>query len=152
MPRRKLDEQEFRRIAESHGLSPSEVKSVVNSFFSVILRYSRSLPYDDERKIFSREAFDARTRAFSIPYVGRIGPSYSRYLKWRANEAKEQEQERRAGCRAGYTKDDVENIAREVLAGNPPPKRERKKISDEYVRVWFVSNGKRRLARQLIRK
>ena len=78
--------------------------------------------------------------------------SYSRYLKWRANSSKSVEQESRSVYRKQVTREDIEKMASDILAGKPIEKPERKNGSEFYKRVWLVGTEGKRLARQVIKK
>ena len=151
MPVNRIDESEFRLIASELGLGVSEVRRAVSSFFAVIASDADSLPFDNARKIYSREKFKEFVKVRCIPYVGRIGPVYSRYLKWRANEAKGQPSERRSSYRTGMTRDEIEHIAASILAGRTP-QITRKKNSELFNRVWLVGKDGKKSARQVIPK
>jgi len=149
--RNRIDEAEFRRIADELGLEPSDVKGAVHSFFETIFRDAKSLPFDNFRKIYSKDKFASFSRVRCIPSIGRIGPVYSRYLKWRANESPNIKQVPRSTYRAGLTQDEVEYIADVALSGGTPSF-ERKKNYDLYQRVWLVGKEGKKLARQVIPK
>jgi len=147
----KTDEAECRKIAEELGLSVSEVRKAVNSFFAIIALEADRLPFDDVRKIYSREKFGEYAIARQIPSLGRIGPVYSRYLKWRANEAKELPSENRSAYRKGLSRGEIEDIASEILSGGTPQIR-KKKNSEMFNRVWMVGKDGKKSARQVIPK
>ena len=152
MSRNRIEESRFRRIAEKHGLTSSEVGSIVQSYFSAILAYSRALPFDNERKIFQKDAFDSRVNVFSIPYIGRIGPIYSRYLKWRANVSQQIEMAPRSSYRTGVTQSDIESTAEAILSGVTPPPLIKRKNKELFERVWLVGQDGKKSARQVIPK
>lgn len=139
-------------VAKELGFEPSDVRRVVHSFFDSITSSARSLPFDDRRKIFSKDAFDSFAFVVQIPRIGRLGPVYSRYLKWRANEAKLTEQVHRSRYRKQYSQNDIENMAAEALLGKAPVLPEKQKGSELYNRVWLVGADGKRLARQVIKK
>lgn len=151
MKNNRIEEQEFKEIAERFGVEPNDVKNVVNSFFDVIISEAGKLPFDNPRKIFSRAAFGNRIKVRNIPYIGRIGPAYSRYLKWRRNEAKGIRMIPRPNSKAKLLHDEIEAIADLVLNGGTyvPKEKSRKK---PYKRVWMVDEGCKRQARQVIPK
>lgn len=154
MARNRTDEALYNTIAEplsDSGITASEVKRAVLSFFSVISQEADSLPFDDERKIYKKDKFDELVNVHNIPYVGRIGPVYSRYLKWRANEAKEQPSGKRSDYRIGLTRGEIEDIAEEILSGGTPQIK-RRKNSELFNRVWLVGKDGKKSARQVIPK
>jgi len=125
--RSKTEEENYRLVADELGLDISAVRLAVSSFFGEIVSGSRALPFNNERKIYTKEKFAEYERAWNIPYIGRIGPVYSRYLKWRGNESKNLIQESRSKYRSRITQDDIEDIAEAILSGNaPPPLKKRK--------------------------
>ena len=142
----------FRSIAEECSVSVQDVRNAVHSFFGVILAYSRHLPFDDQRKIFRREKFEEYSEVFNIPYIGRIGPSYSRYLSWRKNEALFSGQVPRSNYRTKLTQDEIEHIAEEILSGKTPSSRKKTKPNELYNRIWLVDKDSKKLARQVLPK
>lgn len=152
MARSRPDEAEYRRIAERHGLDPRDVKRMVNSFFSVILRDCRSLPFDNPKRIYSKEMFDGMVKARCIPYVGRIGPVYSRYLKWRANESVGIEMAPRSSYRRRITQSEIEDTAAAILSGRTPPQLKKRKGKEMFDRIWLVGQEGKKSARQVIPK
>lgn len=147
----KTELRDFEIVANQLGVSVSDVKNIVNSFFDVLVSESRKLPFDNPQKIFSKEVFDRFAVVRQIPFIGRLGPSYSRYLKWRANEAKEIKMVPKHLARKKFTKDEVETIAEMVLKGEgyAPPERKR---NNNYKRVWLVGQEGKKSARQVIPK
>lgn len=153
MGRSRTDEADYRRIAESCGVDVSDVRRAVQSFFEVIVKDASALPFDNPRRIFKKAAFDWFIRVRNIPYIGRIGPVFSRYRKWRANEAKTIVQKPRALYSGRkYTEEDIEHIAECVLSGQPFPEIEKKRGSDLFNRVWVIDTEGKRSARQVIPK
>lgn len=152
MRRNRIEESRCREIACRLGVPWTEVRRAVRSFFGEMLSYSRSLPFDDPCRIYSTEKFEEYSKVWNIPSVGRLGPVYSRYLRWRGNEARKIIQKRREVCQAILSQDDFEHIAEDVLAGRVPFIPERKKQKDNSKKVWMVDKKGRRLARQVIAK
>ena len=146
----KKDEAVYRRIADDGGLSPSEVRKAVASFFDIVAIESRTLPFDNPRKIYSVKAFKEFERVYCIPYVGRIGTSHSRYLKWRANESKNENMVLRSSYKNGLNQDDIEYLAMEALSGKNVKKPNNRKVP--YKRVWMIGEEGKRQARQVIPK
>lgn len=152
MPRNKIEESDFSSIARELGVPVSEVRRAVYSFFGIIVRESRNLPFDDSTRIYTRERFDDLAKVRNIPSIGRIGPVYSRYLKWRGNEAKNQTQVNRSDCRARVSQSEIEAIAAEALSGRTPHPVVKQKLTESYKRIWMIGRVGKRLARQAIQK
>ena len=148
----RTDRELYSAIAEELGLSVGEVKRAVVSFFDEIAAEAASLPFNNARKIFSREKFNTFAFVKNLPYIGRIGPSYNRYLKWRANESKGLSQESRSAYRDIVSQDDIENMAGDILSGRTPLPLRKTKGNEMYNRVWLVGQDGKKLARQVIRK
>lgn len=151
MRNRQADE-DYRILAEQFGLSPFAVSSIVGSFFGAIVSESRKLPFNNPRRIYTKEKFGEYETATNIPFIGRIGPVYSRYLSWRRNEARLQEQVNRNAYRQRVSRDEIEAIAEEIFAGGIPVFPEKKKTNKMYNRVWMVGKHGKRMARQVIPK
>lgn len=152
MRRNKLEEADFRAVAEELDVPLEEVRRAVHSFFGEIVGESRALPFDTEKKIYSKESFEQKVKVWNIPFMGRIGPVYSRYLKWRGNESKNLIQEPRSNYRSRITQDDIEHMAEDILSGRTPSPVVKKKGSEMYNRVWLVGQDGKKLARQVIPK
>lgn len=152
MNRNKLEEQLFSEISSSHNFQVSEVRRAVYSFFGSLVRDSRRLPFDNPTRIYSREKFEEYVSVMNIPSIGRIGPVYSRYLKWRENESKNFKQEHRGKYRKGLTQDEIEHMAEDILSGKTPQPVQRKKSYELYNRIWMVGKVGKRLAKQVIPK
>jgi hypothetical protein len=152
MKNSKTEERDFRRIADEFDINAEDVKNIVNSFFDTISSESRKLPFDNPRKIYSKAVFDsfASSRINNIPYIGRIGPVYSRYLKWRANEAKGIEMIPRQRTKKKLTQEEIEAVAEIVLKGGtyvPDKKR-----NNNFKRIWMVGEDGKKSAGQVIPK
>jgi hypothetical protein len=152
MARKRIDEAEYRRIADKYGLDASDVRRAVQCFFDVILRESAGLPFDNPRRIYSKEKFQEYAKTRNLPYLGRIGPVYSRYLKWRANESQTMEMAPRSSFRRGITQSEIESTAAAILSGQTPPPINRRKNSELFDRVWLVGQDGKKSARQVIPK
>lgn len=152
MPSR-IEARDYEQVATALGIDKNEVARAVSSFFDVILSDARQLPYDNVHRIYSKGAFDAKAVIRSLPGIGRIGPSYSKYLKWRANEAKDVDMLPRSAFKSGLTPEEIEQVAKEALSGISPDisKRKRTKRS-QYRRVWLVGEEHRTTAKQVIPK
>lgn len=151
MARSKTDGAIIEKVAIDNSITASEVNRAVLSFFSVIVKDADSLPFDNERKIYTRDKFGELAKAYNIPYIGRMGPVYSRYLKWRANEARQLPGGKRSDYRVGLTQGEIEDIAVEILSGGTP-QINRKKNSELFDRVWMVGKDGKKSARQVIPK
>ena len=148
----RLDKKRFRKIADRLSLPQSEVERAVGSFFGTILSYSRSLPFNNHRKIFKKSAFDDYVTAFNIPFIGRIGPTYSRYLTWRANDASLLIQRNRSYYDYKLSPEEIESLAAALLNGDAVDIPKRKKNSEMFNRVWIVDKNGKKSARQVIPK
>ena len=148
----RIDEAEFRRIAGKYGLSDKEVRRAVHSFFDIIVSEANRLPFDNPERIYLRDKFDELVTIRNIPFIGRIGPAYSRYLKWRGNEARGVTMVARSRYRSRLTDDDLDYIAGEILAGRTPPPVVKRKGKDMYNRIWLIGKNGKRLAYQVIPK
>lgn len=151
MRRNRIEDADMTAVAEDLGISVEDVRKVVSSFFDSLASQARKLPFDNESRIYSKERFEDFVKVFSVPSIGRFGPVYSRYLKWRRNEAKEIEQAKRSDYRSRMTQDDIENIAEDILAGRTPVIRKKKK-KELFKQVWLVGKNGKRLAWQVIPK
>ena len=149
----KTDEAVYRRIADDSGLELAEVRKAVLSFFDNIVLESRKLPFDDPTRIYARKKFHEYDIVRCIPYIGRIGTNYNKYLKWRANVADRVEMVLRSEYRMGLSGEEIEKIAKRALAGEMIEKRgtqEKRKIP--FKRVWLVGVDGKKQARQVIPK
>lgn len=151
MRRNREDEKAYRSLAKQFGVNQSEVRKIVISFFDQIALEARMLPFDNQYRIYSRKAFENASHVVSIPFIGRIGPVYSRYLKWRANISKDLELAPRENYRLRLTQDDIENMAASVLAGKTPSL-VRRKNKEMFDNIWLVDTDGKKLARQVIKK
>jgi hypothetical protein len=151
MRRNRIEDADMTAVAEDLGISVEDVRKVVSSFFDSLAAQARKLPFDNESRIYSKDRFEDFVKVFSVPSIGRFGPVYSRYLKWRGNEAKEIEQAKRSDYRSRMTQDDIENIAEDILAGRTPVIRKKKK-NELFKQVWLVGKNGKRLAWQVIPK
>lgn len=141
------------KIAEESGLPVSEIKKAVTSYFDSIVSVTRKLPFDNRNRIYSKEAFVDNSFVVNIPYIGRIGPVYSLYIKWRKEVAKEFQRVPRKQVRQIYTRPLIEEEARKALSGQ----KVNTKILKERIprgkfnKIWLIGkDGKRKAARQVI--
>jgi hypothetical protein len=150
MKNSKIEDKDFDAVANELGVSPADVKNVVNSFFDSIVYEARKLPFDNHRKIYSKSAFEKHAVVRSIPFIGRIGPTYTRYLKWRANESKDINMVPRPKSKTKLFPEEIEAIAQSVLAGNVYESQKTRKKN--YKRVWLVFDSYKKQAGQVIPK
>lgn len=143
---------ELSEIASYYDVNVSEVRSVIKSYFDSIIKPLDSLRLYNEGKIYSKDAFNKIVFASNIPFIGRLGLVYNRYLKWRINEAKSQVQRDRSEYHDRVSQDDIEHIAVDILSGKTPNKIKKIKGKDIYKRVWYVNVDSKCLARQIILK
>ena len=148
----KTDYGEYKRIAAELGLSQEDVRIMVESFFAIIAGEARDLPFNNHRKIFTKDKFSEYAVVRNIPYIGRLGPAYSRYLKWRGNESRDLSQVPRSSYRSRLSQNEVENMAAEILSGGAPSPIRKKRNSEFYDRVWLVGQDGKKSARQVIPK
>lgn len=146
------DEAWCRSYADDSGISVVEIQKAIGSFFDDMLMKIRRLPFNDVRRIYSPAAVEERAPVFNIPFLGRIGPVYSSYLKWRKEEALKEEMELRETVKARYRDERVEEALKLAKEGH--------KItnvflregipSGKYKKVWYIDKGgKRRVAKQV---
>ncbi len=152
MGRRKLEDGDILLVSKNLGVPVEEVRRIVHSFFDDIGSKARRLPFADTSRIHRRKSFDKYLFAVNIPCIGRIGPVYSRYLKWLENESGMSGQELRKAHQRRLTKDEVESLAADILSGRMPDMPERKKGNEVYRRIWLVDADGKRLARQVFPK
>jgi len=149
--RNRIEEEAYKTIAGNCALDVESVRTIVASFFSVISSEAKALPFNNDRKIFTRKKFDEYVSVINIPFIGRIGPSYTRYLKWRFNASKDIEQKNRNEYSSRISLEEIERAAKMILAGEKVELK-KKKRTDLYKRVWLVSENGKRQARQVIPK
>lgn len=152
MAKNKRNEADFLAVASELGVTVEDVRRAVHSYFSHIRSYAGRLPFDDDRKIFKREKFEELSTIFNIPYIGRIGPNYNRYLCWRRNESKSLPQVPRSSYRVKISQSEFETMAADVLSGKTPVLPEKKKKSELYDTIWIVDKDGKKLAKQVIQK
>ena len=152
MSKNRKEYERYRVVSAKQNVSDDEVKRILESFFSSVLVDSRSLPFDNPRKIFSKDKFEEFIKVRNIPYIGRIGPVYSRYLKWRANVSEQLEMAPRSSYRTSVTQSDIESTAEAILSGVTPPPLRKRKNKEMFERVWLVGQDGKKSARQVIPK
>ena len=152
MGRNRKEYERYRELSLRHDVSEEEVKRILASFFSILFSDARSLPFDNPRRIFSKEKFNEYIKVRNIPFIGRLGPVYSNYLKWRANESQQIEMAPRSSFRKRRTQSDIESTAAAILSGKTPPPLKKRKGNEMYHRVWLVGQDGKKSARQVIPK
>ena len=152
MGRNRKEYERYRKISSRHDVSEEEVKRILASFFCTFFNDARSLPFDNPRKIFSKDKFEEYVKVRNIPFIGRIGPVYSNYLKWRANVSQQIEMAPRSSYRSRRTQSDIESTAAAILSGEAPPPLRKKRGKEMYERVWLVGQDGKKSARQVIPK
>lgn len=149
----RTDRDDYMRLADVFGISVTDVSSIVVSYFDTVLGEARSLPFANPRKVFSKDMFDRYGSVHQIPSVGRLGPSYTRYRRWKANESANVGMVNRTYYSERLRKEDIENIADTILSGTIPDIAAIKKgRKGKYNKVWHVGSGGRKLAWQAIKK
>jgi hypothetical protein len=147
----RAERSRYVELAEKTGVPLQDVIRIVESYFRDISSYASRLPFNTPRRIFLKEKFDEYVRVDNIPFLGRIGPVYSRYLQWRTNESKGIDYDYRKDRRVKFSKGEIENIAKEALSGGTPDLKEHKN-SELFDRVWVVGKNGKKSARQIIPK
>lgn len=140
-------------IAEYEDVAVSEVRKAVSAYFDSIVSDARKLPFNNPQRIYTKPAFEQQSFVVNLPYLGRIGPVYSRYLKWRREEAKEFDHVERKKVRQIYAAPIIEEEAKKALAGQKASSTVlRERIpKGKYNKVWMMhEGGLRRAAKQLI--
>lgn len=154
MYRSRLDTEIYSKVACMFGLETDDVRRIVLSFFDDILVVAKKYPFNNPRKIYSRAKFDSIVTSYvaCLPCLGRLGPSYTRYIKWRSNVAIPLERRTRKSCREESRRDEIENIAASIFSGKTPCFNKSKKGSELFDNVWLVGTDGKKLARQVIKK
>lgn len=152
MRKNRVETKDLREISRSLGVDEREARKAIYAFFGVLESEARRLPFADSRRIYLRDAFEPLAKVWNIPYVGRLGPSYSRYLAWRKNESRKILQEPRRKYRLRIPQSEIENMAADILSGRIPAPLKKRKGSELYERVWLVGKAGKRQARQVMPK
>ena len=146
------DDAVFSLISEAEGVDKTEVKRAVESYFGLFVSDAAKLPFDDPTKIFSKGRFGKLVKVRCIPHIGRLGPSYTRYLRWRANESKSEDMIPKPKHYSGYRSEDVEAYAESLLSGEIPEPPKKTRRTGAYASVWLVGDDGRKQAGQVITK
>jgi len=139
-------------VAESLGIDADDVKRAVWSFFDSISVHAKRLPFDNRRRIYTADAFGQFFFVRHIPFIGRIGPVYSRYLIWRSNESNSEQTALRSSYRTRWKQSELETMAADILSGKAPSIIQKKKKSELYDSIWVMGKDGKKLARQVIKK
>jgi len=141
-------------VAGKLGMDARDVAAAVGAWFGAVVAAGRRMPLDRAWRIYSKERLGAMGGVFNVPHVGRIGPSYGKYLRWRADVSRSLSMVGARRAAAVHRAETVESLAAMALRGERigstriggrlPPGR--------YRRIWMLGAGGRRAARQLIRK
>lgn len=148
----RTERNDFRKVSSLLGVSEVQVQKAACSYFDSMREYASSLPLDNRKRIYRKDAFGEFIRVWNIPYLGRLGLSYSRYLQWRRNESKHILQEQRSAYKTRVPRSEIENMARAILSGATPSPLKKKKKSEMFNSIWLVGKEGKKLARQVIPK
>ena len=152
----KLSKQDIiwcKLFAAEEGIEFSEVKKALISYFDSIVSSANKLPFDRDNRIYSVSAFHEFPYCINLPYLGRLGPVYSLYIKWRAKESRVQEKVLRSQAKKEHLKPLIEEAAKQALAGNKVDSSllQQRLPSGKYKTVWLVDkNKKKKAAKQMI--
>ena len=136
-----------RAYARANGLSETEVQKAVVSFFDDIVVSTRKLPFNNLKRIYTADALEDKAGVYNIPYIGRLGPMYSLYVKWRGEVAEEYDMVLREDVRDIHLAERIEELAELALSGH---KVTRDMMKDK---VWIIDKeGRRKAAKQLFKK
>ena len=152
MRKNRVEAKDIRLVANECHVDEREARKAIYAFFGAIESYARSLPLHDSRRIYLVDAFGPLSKVWNIPYVGRIGLSYSRYLAWRRNESRQILQEPRRKYRLRIPQSEIENMAADIISGRIPAPLKKRKGNELYERIWLVGKDRKRQARQVIPK
>lgn len=148
----RLDNLRYQEVADKLGLDVSDVQRAVFSFFDSIAVRAKKLPFDNPKRIYTAEGFNRLKLVQHIPFIGRIGSVYSRYLIWRSNEIDDTKTALRSSYQSRRKQSEIEDMAAAILSGRTPSIAEKKKKSELYDSVWVVGKDGKKLARQVIKK
>lgn len=148
----KTARKDFRQIARQTGIEYSKVENALRAYFGEIIWTARKLPFCGRTKIFTSDGFDKYRFVRNIPYIGRIGPIYGRYLKWRAKENSENETVNRKKAKEHYSSPIIEQAMKDILDGKKPDIESLKGRIPKgvYRKVWICSENGKKSARQMI--
>lgn len=144
-----------RAYARANGISETEVQKAVVSFFDDIVVSTRKLPFDNIKRIYTADAVEDKACVYNIPHIGRLGPMYSQYIKWRADIADEYDMVLREDVRDVHLNGRIEELAALALSGHKVTRDMMKDPipSGMYHKVWIIDKeGRRRAAKQLFKK
>lgn len=147
-----LDRIRIQEVSDALHLDSDDVRRAVRSFFDSIRVYAQRLPFDNRRRIYTADSFSWLVKVRHIPSIGRLGPVYSRYLKWRSNVMNEEDTALRSSYRVGMKQSELETMAADILSGKTPSIIQKGKKSELYDSIWVVGKDGKKLARQVIKK
>lgn len=148
----RTDRQWANSYADANSVSRGEIQKAIVSFFDDMLVQIRKLPFDNARRIYTHDAIEERAPVFNIPSLGRIGPVYASYLKWRREEALNEDMELRETVKTRYRDERIEEAAKLAKEGKRITNEFFRNIipSGAYKKVWFIDKGgKRKVAKQV---
>ena len=140
-------------MAAEEGIAFSEVKKAILSFFDSIVSAANKLPFDRDNRIYSFGAFNEYPYCINLPYLGRLGPVYSLYIKWRAKESKTKDTVLRSMAKKDHLRPLIESAAKQALSGNKVDGSllRQRLPSGKYRTVWLVDkDNKKKAAKQVI--
>lgn len=141
--------------ANENGLSEVEVQKAIVSFFDDIVVCTRKLPFNNIKRIYTADAVADKACVYNIPYIGRLGPIYSKYISWRRDVSEEYDMVLREDVRDIHLKERIEELAELALSGHRVTRDMLKDPipSGLYHKVWIIDKeGRRKAAKQLFKK
>ncbi len=149
----RTDDAVCAEIADELDVPVSEVRRAVVAYFDELIDRTDSSGLSDVSKIYRPDAFAEKAFVVNMPYLGRIGPVYSRYLSWRRDALSAKETIGRSDVRRHYSAGHIERLAAQALNGEPVSVLESKRVpSGLYKTVWLVDSNGKKAARQVIVK
>lgn len=151
----KIDCSECEKIAREENIPLSVVKNIITSYFDSMVIAAKALQYNNKQRLYTKKAFLENAFVINIPFIGRIGPVYSCYIKWRKQLSKNLEQIKKSALKRFHYGKYLEEEARHALNGEKVNIElfGRPNAKDGYCRVWIIKeNDKKVSARQIIVK
>ena len=151
----RTDRKRCFRISDITAIPQREIEKAVESYFDSIVEKTKALPFNTPKRIYSRDAFSKCSFVVNIPYIGRIGPVYSRYLKWRSAESEDVDMVRRKDAKSDHLRPLIEKATVDALSGKKVDASSlRARIpKGKYEKVWYMNpDGTKKAARQVIKK
>ena len=146
MRKSRIDIKTYNLLADRYDISADEVRRIVVSFFDTLQSEAKSLPFDNDTRIYSKNKFNEYVNVQSIPFVGRIGPVYSRYISWRRNESETLGQQLKSSFKVESRKQKADELAKQILKGHNCSVEK----NGKYKKIWIVQTDGKKLARQVI--